>query len=202
MNLTIALIGLAATIVASIAALGAWQAATKANRSAEKMATIEDARRHVELTPQLRITCRAQSDDRADLVVSLDGPAGLDRLDEMTISIRDDRHDRGASPISGGPAAEQVAEVIWGPYRLAAGISGVDATGRYITYGQLRLGDWSQFSLQRTFQPPWQTDAENWRRQWQAGPVRLVIVCQREGLPSWTLPYEIEVQSGPRGQFL
>jgi hypothetical protein len=56
-NLTIAILGLLATIAAAVATVGSWRAAGKANQTADKVAAVEHQRRHSELTPQFQITC-------------------------------------------------------------------------------------------------------------------------------------------------
>jgi hypothetical protein len=93
---------------------------------------IEAKRLHVDLTPELAITCTAPpgTDIRqADMTLELTGPAGLDELDEVTVRIRDDMPDRKPRPGS-QLTQEQISEVIWGPYRLNPAVRGTDSLGR------------------------------------------------------------------------
>jgi hypothetical protein len=56
------------------------------------------------------------------MTLELTGPPGLNKLDEATVRIRDDRPDRAAIPVLGFNAA-QVAAVIWGHTGSAPGSS-------------------------------------------------------------------------------
>jgi hypothetical protein len=190
-NLTIAILGLVATIVAAGAAVGSWRAATKANEAATTIAAIEQDRQHAELTPRFRITCQASGGDRAELRVELEGPDGLDRLDEVSVTIRDDRHNRSPSPIAGGPSAEEIGQVIWGPYRFVPHVDGADDLGRSVPSMRLHRGDWTRFALQRSLPPKWNSDTTWWEREWAGQPVRLLVTCRREAHEPWSLAYEV-----------
>src|SRR6266702_1209892 len=108
MNLAVAILSAVGTLVAAGAAVGAWKAAQQANQAAAIMAEIERHRWHAELTPQFEVSCRATSSDRTKLQVAFVGPPGLDRLDHVTITIRDDL--RGRKPVIAGSAtAEEIA---------------------------------------------------------------------------------------------
>jgi hypothetical protein len=84
-------------------------------------AALDMQRRNAELTPRFRIT-REPSDPGSPMLrlgVFLSGPPELERLDELTVMIRDDHPWRAqGTPLAGGPTPEQVAEQIWGPYRF------------------------------------------------------------------------------------
>ena len=75
------------------------------------------------------------------MTLELTGPAGLDRLDEVTVRIRDDIPDRSARP-GNGLSAEQVAAVIWGPYRFAAGVRDTDASAVIASHGWYHTLPW------------------------------------------------------------
>ena len=124
---------LAALIIAIVAALIALASAAYTRRQAVAAETqavaskaaviIEGKRLHDDLTPVLAITCseRPGSEGRkAEMTVELTGPSGLDRLDEVTLRIRDDIPDRKPGP-GNALTQEQISEVIWGPYRLNPG---------------------------------------------------------------------------------
>jgi hypothetical protein len=137
---------------------------------------IERHRWHADLTPQFETTCTATSTGRAELRVAFAGPPGLDRLDRVVVSIRDDR--RGRVPVTaGGPTAEQIAWQVWGPYRFVPGVDGADQDGRGVAPGELVLGDRVRFTLERTLPPPWAGDTDGWRRQYAGQPVRVTLTC-------------------------
>ena len=109
-NVAITIIALCATIAAAVAAFGSWSAATK-------MAAIERGRRHEELTPRFQITCSEKANDAssADLRVMLTG-GGLERLDEVTVTILDDTNqDYWAHGPPDDVTQEQASAFVWGP---------------------------------------------------------------------------------------
>jgi hypothetical protein len=89
-NFAIGSLSAFAALVAAVAAVGAWKAAVT-------LAAIERHRWHDDLTPKFEVRCRVTGGDRAELRVAFVGPPGLDRLDRMTVSIRDDI--RGRAPV-------------------------------------------------------------------------------------------------------
>jgi hypothetical protein len=98
-----------------------------ASRSAIAAATtaLDTQRRNAELTPRFRITCQPSNpgSPALRLGVFLAGPPELERLDKLTLIIRDDHPWRSQhTPLAGGPTPEQVAGQIWGPYRLTPGV--------------------------------------------------------------------------------
>jgi hypothetical protein len=181
--------------VAAIAAVGAWWAARSSSQASAAMTAIERRRWHADLTPQFELVCRVASGERATLRVALVGPAGLDRLDRVTVRIRDDIP--GRAPVtSGGPTAEEIARQVWGPYRFVPGVDGADQTGRSVAPFGLLLGDWRPLALERTSAPTWSSDATAWHRQYNDQPVRLTLACVREGDEPWTVPQEVRVDQG------
>ena len=145
-----ALAALIVAIVSAVASVGglalARRSATSAAKAAdapEVTATLDIDRRHSELTPRFRLTCEPSNPgtDTLRLRICLTGPPELERLDELTVTIRDDHPWRGqGTPLAGGPEPEQVARQIWGRWRFtpgvgpgaspAQGIPGADETGR------------------------------------------------------------------------
>jgi hypothetical protein len=158
----------------------------------KQVAVIEAERRHDELMPQLDITCTKQYGDRAELIVAFSGPAGLTRLDEVRFEIIDDREDREPSPAHlVEMTVQQFRQYIWGPYRFAAGVDGVDAAGRIITPFALVRGDSRPLPLQQTLHPHWSTNSENWRQEQAGKPVRLRITCRADGHKPWVIPCRV-----------
>lgn len=95
MNTTITVIGLVAAVLSAVGAIGAWRAAsqansasTQANAAAVAVAAIETERRHVELTPQLRLELESEDDVSAILRVAIDGPDDLGQIDALSVRIR------------------------------------------------------------------------------------------------------------------
>jgi hypothetical protein len=125
-----AVTSVAVSIASAVVALLARHDAKRSAQAAEEITAIEQQRRHEELTPQLHLEaeCRALGSDRVRVIVKLDGPAGLDRLDRVNVRVRDER-DRSPATI-GGPTQQQITTTIWGPYRFVPGVDGADHLGR------------------------------------------------------------------------
>jgi hypothetical protein len=201
---------LASFIVAIIALLAAAASTLYTRRlsidtrrqatAAESATAIERRRLHDELTPELAITCTAPVSSgvrRADMTVELAGPAGLDGLDAVTVRIRDDMPDRKPRPGS-QLTQEQIAEVIWGPYRLNPAVRDTDSLGR--EHGLFRLPKHEPYPLplEQSMAPSW-TSPDSWRQQYLGKPIRVEITCRRAGHEPWILRREVEVK--PEGPF-
>jgi hypothetical protein len=142
--------------------------------------------------------------------IYLAGPAELERLDALAVSIRDDHPWRGEStPVGGGPTPEQVRRQIWGRWMFrpgtgpgadsTRGIPGADETGRTTPTSGLPVGEGLPFFLDSTFPPPWShQDLRAWQEQ--MGPyLRLLLECVREGQQPWVLPAEIVIDNNGAG---
>ena len=203
MDLTIAIIALVATIAASIAAVGSWRAATKANETAMRVSSIERDRRHEELTPRFQITCgeMAGVPVLADLHLMLTA-GGMEHLDEVTVTILDEtgsNHWGRGVPV--GVSQEQAAAFVWGPWEFNTGASDQVVSNRQSkqrSYSRMSGENWDLLSLQRTRPGPWMTatNEEDWR-QGRGGPVRLLLTCRRDGYEPWSLLREVEVEVQP-----
>lgn len=179
-----------AAVVAAVVAVLAWRAARASATAATDLTQLEQGRWHNELTPIFKVTAAAQPGGRARLVVALDGPPALDRLDQLTVTIRDDTTDH-SSIGAGGPTDEQVAAQIWGPYRFTPGVDGADPTGREVAPIPLLLGDDRPFQLELSTPPMWWTAGlAAWRLGYAAAPIRLSIRCRRND-HEWNVPLEI-----------
>jgi hypothetical protein len=141
------------------------------------------------------------------MVVFLIGPPELERLDALTVTIRDDHPWRGqGTPVAGGPTPEQVAAQVWGRYRFipgtgpgagsVTGITGADPAGRTTVTAGLPVGEELPFDLEPTNPPRW----SGWNRSgWQqaVGPMlRLRLECHRDGWEPWSLPCEMKIEDG------
>jgi hypothetical protein len=189
-----------AVVVAGLSANYSRRQAASAGQQAveaKKVAAIEQRRFHAALTPKIELTCKARdkSGSQAELALELTGPAGLDRLDQVRVRIRDDQP---RQPTPGSLQAEQHwDEVIWGPYRIKSGLRDTDPYGREHGPFPLPKNEPCPIPLEHSFAPPWQQDWQSWRDQYQNAPVRLEITCIREGQEPWVLTPEIKVHFGP-----
>lgn len=205
MNLTIAIIGVAAAVAAAIAALGSWKAARKANNTATQMAGIERNRRHQELTPDFDVTCttRDTSPDFADLRVVLK-PGALQRLDEVIVTILDEAgKEHWTHGLPDGLTQEEAEMFVWGPWEFNKKPSAQvfsNRSTRSRAYDLTTGKNWDVLSLIRTRPGQWMAPKRGagWNRQYAEQSLRLRITCYREGHEPWALLYEIKVErDGP-----
>jgi hypothetical protein len=200
---TVAAAGIAAfaTVRANSATARADSATERANTAVETLASIERGRRHDELTPRLRLICERVNygSETLRLRVALRGPYNLDRLDKLTVTIRNDHHRRGDGPQFGGaPTPDQVKQQIWGPYRFATG-SGPDNflpddLGRVLVYDDvLPLGEELPFILEPTRPPRWAEGMTqvDWLHQ-RGRIIRLELLAEHSEYGTWRLPVEID----------
>lgn len=199
-----ALLSLAAVVVAAISAGQSKLAAREANATATQLARIERQRRHAELTPKFKITCDNTTPgvDLPKLRIALTGPVGLDHLDKLTVSIRNDQLHRGEAAIATGPTSEEIERHIWGPYRFTPRTGPdnelSDETGRTTAYGrELPTGESLVYQLEPTHHPPWATGmtSNQWRTQ-MGRTVRLTLTASNDNHEPWTIPCEVTVPDG------
>ena len=174
---------IAALIIAVVAISHAVASVVYTHR---RQAAIESKRQHDALTSELAVTCDARpgaDSRRADMTLELTGPAGLDRLDEVTVRIRDD-------------IPEQISEVIWGPYRLNPAVRDTESYGR--AHGPFRLPKHEPYPIQleQTTTPAWITPGV-WKNQYEYKPVRLELTCRRKGHEPWILRQEVPGPENP-----
>jgi hypothetical protein len=189
-----------AVVAILIAIASAWYARRQAV-SSEQVTAIEKTRLHHDLTPDLQISCKfPQSSDMATAELELTGPKGLDRLDEVTVRIRDDRPDPSANPGT-SLTPEQVSAVIWGPFRLNPGVRDTDGLGREHGPFPLPRNEPYKLSLEQSMVPSWWIDPGEWRRQYESAPLRLQLTCRREGYEPWTVLWEGHPSRGMRVRY-
>ncbi|MEY2247249.1 hypothetical protein AB8A21_30640 [Streptomyces sp. BF23-18] len=185
------------------AALAAWrasrqanEAATKANETAAAVARIEQERWHRELTPQLRIKLQAEPHER--LYVRFDGPAKLGEL-HVELRIQDDFDGSRPPHLVGTLTPEQVADVIWGPYRFRPGVDDADALGRAVPAFSLLPGGRTRLAVDPSPRPSWYegTDGEQrWRDRYRTSPIRLWAVCTAPEHEPWKLAFAVPRDGG------
>lgn len=170
------------------------RAADRANATADSVARLEHDRWHHEMTPQFDVTATelGPGTRQASLRLTFEGPAALERLDEVEIEIRDDGYTHSVG-LAGGPSEEEVAAVIWGPYRFKPRVDDASPDGRKIPAAPMDLGDWRKLALEESIAPPWTGSGTYWRDRYGGTPIRLWVRCRREGHQPWVLTYEVPV---------
>jgi hypothetical protein len=199
------LVALGATAIAAVAARQSNKSSGKANQAAGALADIEQDRRHSELTPRFRVRVEpwtAGNDQDLRLRVMLTGPTGLDRIDGLTVKIRDDHFRRGEGTLTaGGPTREEIKAHVWGPYRFRPGTgpdeSRADDDGRVTAYeAELPIGEELPYLLERTRPPAWATSMTQEKWNEQRGPViRIVLEASHNDHGWWILPCEIDLST-------
>jgi hypothetical protein len=154
-------------------------------------------RRWTALTPQLGPALDERG-DRAGLRIRLSGPLRLQRLDRVTVKIRDDMPDRGPLP-TGQQTAEDIAAQIWGPYRLNPNVKDTDPNGRAVTYPDgVDVGEDIECVLERSLPPHWSHQTpQQWQDDYDGKPLRFTVVCERAGEEPWVIPLEVPRRPRP-----
>ncbi|MEV7054116.1 hypothetical protein AB0N95_01425 [Streptomyces microflavus] len=183
--------GLVISIAAWRVAARSADEAKRSADSAEDVARIERERWHSDQTPVFKATLERREGDRAQLDFQLVGPLSLQRLDriELTIANSDDLARR--AQLAGSRPQEELDAQVWGPYRFAAGADGADTTGQSVQPFGLTVGRGRPFALERTRPPQWQEGqdrAQRWAMQFSDKPVRLRVVCHKDGVEPWVVP--------------
>ncbi|MFF0426921.1 hypothetical protein ACFYUJ_21215 [Streptomyces sp. NPDC004520] len=183
---------------ALLAALASWAATSRASDTAEALALIERERWHRELTPQVEVEIRRPAaGERAWFRLKLVGPVGLDRLDSVVVTVRNDEVDR--TPLTAPPpTAQDVMRQIWGPLQFTPGIDDVAEPGRETPAFVLERDDVKRFDMRNTRPPFWWTDetaTARWRDEYRNQKVRLKIECRVDGHKPWYIYRELPVRS-------
>ncbi|MGW2540193.1 hypothetical protein ACWC5I_04800 [Kitasatospora sp. NPDC001574] len=168
------------------------QTAKSAHLTALTVASIEAQRWHSELAPHLTATLLGRH-GQYTLRVGLDGPAGLDRLDSVTVTMEDEMGvDRaGHADLGGSVPREELLAVVWSPFRFRPHADGADERGRSPQPFPLRRGAWKPFAVEMPPPPRHYGLPQMWQSQYEDKPIRLLFECRREGHEPWTIPYEI-----------
>ncbi len=173
----------AVAVVISAASFGATRRST---RNAAVTADINRERRHADMTPQFEVSYCPREGGRAVMEIELTGPAGLDHLDAVTISIRDDRTHTATRP--GGPTEEEISRQVWGPYRFNPNVDDVDPTGRAFGPITMQRGHRQTFHhLEKTPPPPWTVDSAGWEQDNYLHPTILLTITCRRDADEWTV---------------
>jgi hypothetical protein len=163
-----------------------------------------------ELRPRFRATCQRLNPggDQLRLVIELMGPPDLEHLDELTVTIRDDKFHR-LKPVSRPdiPSTDQVPDHVWGPVRFVPGTGpgvttrpgavGADRAGRTTRSVGMPVGEAHVYALEPNPPPPgaaWTTDG--WRAE-VGTTLRLQIDGCRDGWKPWRAVGEIDAGGDP-----
>ena len=199
---------IAALIVSVVAVLFTGVATYFGKRAADAAATainIEKDRRHAEMRPRFKVTCEAPSPgtETRRLLVELAAPGELEKLDELTITIRDDSHFRLKPAVVSGQSPDSVPDQVWGPLHFVPGTGpgvttrvgaiGADRAGRSTTCDGMPVGEMHIFAVEET-PPPTSCSREQWRAQVGA-TLRLRIEGRKSDWIPWIAVGEINFSS-------
>lgn len=184
-------LSLAVAALSAIATVGSFVAALLAYLTARRLGRIEVERRHEELVPKFHVVAKELSNGQVRLSVKLIGPAALEKIDDLTVTIRNDSVER-RSDYAGSPTQGEMDAQLWSKYRLSPGISGADERGRTAGPIELLLGNESYYQLEPSIAPAWVTP-EAWGLMFRGAPLRIALKSRRGQEPYWTVPLEVGV---------
>jgi len=163
---------IAALVVSIVAAAGSVGAVWYSHHSAKSAAVsasaasataaLDSQRRHDELAPEFDIRITAGESgvgDHAERRVALTGPAGLDRLDEVTIAILDEAGvNHWAHGLPDKVSPEEARRFVWRPWEFNTGASAQvtdNRTTRRRSYSRPDGKNWDRLGLTRTRPGHW-----------------------------------------------
>lgn len=193
-------IGIVVASISAAAAIAAWRAAMAANKTAHEVAKIERARRHRELTPVICATISTVGPNTFRVCIRLDEPLDLERLDRVTVAVRNDAIDHTPMTVR-DVTADEANEHLWGPLRFTPGVDGAPKNGRRVGPVSLKVGDDRPFQMELSTPPSWSgpDGPAWWRKTYQHGgvPVRLAVTCEKDGeeAETWEIPIELNPSS-------
>jgi len=156
---------------------------------------------HNDLTPKFDIWCTSNGDNETMSVsFTLTGPATLDQLDEVAVSVKDAFRLPPATSVDGTPE-DETQNVVWGAWSFRPCVDFADRDGRTATLPYpVEMGDRTRLFVERSF-PPARTlfDLQSWRSQFADSPLRLLFTCRRDG-EVWRIPVEVAVPVAAGGQ--
>lgn len=205
-------IGSISAVASAVAAGFSYKASKRANLSAATLSEIEATRYHREFCPEFEARLERWSlgdgGGHLRLVIEFSGPNSLQRLDQVELSVRDDRPDRGVREPATTLTLDDVRGVVWGPLRLSPGIGAdasdarADSVGRSITLTTpLSVGEAIQFQMEWTKAPRWYSGDQplhQWFRD-MPGPLKLGITARSSDFADpWYIPIKIPLSQALR----
>jgi hypothetical protein len=186
------------SVLALIAASASVLYARRQSASQDRATTIEDDRRHDELTPAFEANCEVNGDpgNSATLRVTLTG--GIDALDEVVITIQDETGvDHWGRGLPAGITQDQAEAFVWGPWEFDTNASAQVVSNRQTRprpYSLPSGKNWDVIALSATRPGSWMTAIapDKWTKDRRQQPVRLLLTCQREGHKPWLVPLEVQ----------
>jgi hypothetical protein len=185
---------------ASMSAASAARSATASQQSAatsQELLALETGRRKGELTPRLSVSLRLVSRD-LQLGVRLDGPPGLERLDDVVLELLEFdefRFLRGDWEVTDSTLTQLMGQV-WAPYCFAPGPC-VYRGCREWRIGPVLAGDAAECVLEATSPPPFLgIGAEDWRRACGTR-LWLRLKCELAEWGPWVRICEIDTATEP-----
>ncbi|WP_157846329.1 hypothetical protein [Streptomyces anulatus] len=167
-------------------------AAADSADTAREVAQIERDRWHRELTPELTFSLIRVGSNRLRLTTTLAGPVGLDHLDTITLTVRDEAgRDHSARPHYDEAMRTELPSVIWGPARFSPGVDGVAAPGRQSIIRSLERGNFVHRQMDNSEPPSWFQDPGDWVDGYWEAKLRLHAVCEVEGHRPWIVVAEV-----------
>ena len=133
---------------------------------------------------------------KANLKVTLVGPHQLERLDEVTVRIADEKWREHEDYSPANVSEEEYAAFVWGPWEFDtnASVQIVDnRSSKPRPYSRAKGKDWDVLPLRNTRPGSWMSmDGDAWSHQVGEQPVRLLLNC-RLGEYEWALSYEVRI---------
>lgn len=197
----------AAALASAVAGGLSWRAAAAASEAANRSAKLADdterQRRWERLQPDLSCNLYLNPNGASGLLtIRLDGPYALERLDRVTVTIRDQRLHPGHYLLKGMPNPEQARAPIWGPYRFDQDDQNqaVHQGGRVVSFAAgISVGDQIGCQLSPTVEPTWVADdAPHWELAYDGAPVRVMVECEKSGFSPWRIPIEAPTEQPPQ----
>lgn len=181
-------IGAGAGLVGMATGIVALRSGRRQARAVDMRFRADDQRRLTPVWGQPRLT-----GDERELLVSLDGPAELERVDGVRVEIWDNRPERMKFPDGTTLKAEKIDKTIWGPLAFQDGIDGRDKPGRtYVRDRPLTVGESLRVAMMPSLHPRWyEQGAEKWQEAYAGMPLRLRISAWRGDMRWAPVPFEV-----------
>jgi hypothetical protein len=132
-------------------------------------------------------------------------PGALEFVDDVVITILDEAGiDRWGHGLPQGVSQERARAFVWGGWEFNTGASAQVSSNRATKPLRYTLGNgknWDRLSLSRTRPGEWMSamSQEQWAKQYDKLPIRLLITCRYPGFEQWTILREVMPENDPAG---